>query len=284
MKIRFIVFLLMLPLISSAQVMTPEMLWSLGRVSPVGISEDESSLVYKVTTPDIAENTFNSETFVLDLKTGIATRNDSGASILKDNQLSPDGNWKLSDKSVKIQKISGEDLYPEMTKSNALIFNELNIRHWDTWETGTNNHVILEMVDGSEAIDIMEDEPYDTPTKPFGGSEDYTWGPEGKTVVYVSKKLKGNDYVNSTNTDLYEYTLSTKTTKNLTESNPGYDTNPLFSNLGTLAWLSMARDGYESDKNDIKIMINGKPVNLTADWDGTVNSFIWGSEGKDNLF
>lgn len=34
------------------------------------------------------------------------------------------------------------------------------------------------------------------------------------------------------------------------ENNPGYDTNPQFSADGKyIAWQSMARNGYESDRN-----------------------------------
>src|SRR5690554_4524165 len=46
----------------------------------------------------------------------------------------------------------------------------------------------------------------------------------------------------------------------------------------------MKTDGYEADKNDIVILENGIKQNLTAQWDGTVNSFIWGSNNKDIYF
>ncbi len=284
MKLISLLLFLFLPILASAQVMTPELLWSLGRVSAVGISQDGTSLVYKVTTPDIPGNTFNSQTFVLNLKTGDVRKDSVGKSLVVDPKLSPDGKWKLTDYAVKVRKITGEDYYPKMDKSDAMIFDELNVRHWDTWEKGEHNHVFLVSVNGNDSIDLNKGEPYDTPTKPFGGGEDYVWNPSGKSVVYVSKKMKGNEYVNSTNTDLYEYNVATKTTKNITESNKGYDTNPTYSKGGTLSWLSMARDGYESDKNDIKIMLNGKAVNLTKDWDGTVNSFIWSDDNKTIYF
>ncbi len=284
MKLKSLLLLLFLPILASAQVMTAEMLWSLGRVSAVGMSKDGKSLVYKVTTPDVAENTFSSELFVLDLVSGKEIKHSDPLSLVADEYVSPDGKWKLTHKPVKVRKITGQDYYPSLTKSDVIIFDELNVRHWDTWETGEHNHVFIEAVNGKDSWDIMKDEPYDTPTKPFGGSEDYVWGPQGKTVVYVSKKMGGNEYVNSTNTDLYEITIGSKLTKNLTQSNVGYDTNPAYSKTGTLAWLSMSRDGYESDKNDIKVMISGKPVNLTKDWDGTVNSFIWSDDGKTIYF
>ena len=58
----------------------------------------------------------------------------------------------------------------------------------------------------------------------------------------------------------------------------GYDTNPAFSTQGVLGWLSMKTDGYEADKNDIIISIKGSEINLTKNWDGTVNSFLWSKD------
>ena len=130
----------------------------------------------------------------------------------------------------------------------------------------------------------MKDEPYDSPQKPFGGEEDYTWSPDGKSIIYVSKKKAGTEYARSTNTDLYEYNLETKATKNLTPNNPGYDTHPVYSPNGELSWLQMKRDGFEADKNDIIVRANGKDINLTADWDGTVDGFTWSEDGKKVYF
>lgn len=83
---------------------------------------------------------------------------------------------------------------------------------------------------------------------------------------------------------MYEYDLETKTTKNLTESNLGYDTNPAFSPNGDLTWLQMKRDGYEADKNDIIVRFKGIDINLTANWDNSVSSFQWSKDGKKCIF
>jgi dipeptidyl aminopeptidase/acylaminoacyl peptidase len=100
----------------------------------------------------------------------------------------------------------------------------------------------------------------------------------------VAKKVSGTEYVTSPNTDLYAYSVENGTTVNLTEGMMGYDTHPVFSSKGTLAWLSMKRDGYEADKNDIYVDNNGVKMNLTGDWDGTVNHFIWSKDGKKLYF
>src|SRR5690606_3773959 len=117
-------------------------------------------------------------------------------------------------------------------------------------------------------------EPYDCPQKPFGGTEDFVFSPDSKTIVYVCKKKVGKEYAQSTNTDLYAYDISDAKTRNLTEGMMGYDLNPSFSPDGKkLAWQSMKRDGFEADKNDIIVMdwANKAKLNLTAGWDETVD-------------
>eukprot|EP00481_Brizalina_sp_1-RS-2013_P003276 TRINITY_DN8857_c0_g1_i1.p1 TRINITY_DN8857_c0_g1~~TRINITY_DN8857_c0_g1_i1.p1 ORF type:complete len:112 (-),score=22.83 TRINITY_DN8857_c0_g1_i1:10-345(-) len=110
----------------------------------------------------------------------------------------------------------------------------------------------------------MKGMPFDSPTSPFGGVADYTWGPKGENIYYVSKKLTGTDYVKSTNTDIYRYNLKSKKTTNITERNLGYDKYPAFSPTGHLAWLQMDEAGDEADKNDIIVRLNDRDYNLTA--------------------
>ena len=207
---------------------------------------------------------------------------------LRDKNLSPDGRYLLSHKEVKVVKTLGTDFYPELTKSNAYIFNDIPVRHWDTWEEGAYDHVFVARMTNSgpaEEIDIMAGEPYDSPQKPFGGDEDYIWHPNSKTVVYVTKKKYGKDYAISTNTDLYEYNIDTKQTRNLTEGRMGYDINPAYNEEGTLAFLSMRRDGFESDKQDLIIYTNSTFTNLTAHRDDIhVEGFRWSNDGKTIFF
>lgn len=90
---------------------------------------------------------------------------------------------------------------------------------------------------------------------PDGGVEDYSWSVDSKFLAYVSVKKMGKDYAVSTNSDIYLYDNTTGKTINVSEGMMGYDKNPVFSPDGRyLAWTSMARDGYEADKNDIIIL------------------------------
>jgi len=273
---------------SAQQILSPEVLWKLGRVSAIGISKDGKSIVYKVATPSLEENKSNSKFYTIPVNGGNAVEiqeNDTKDLVI-DKNISPDGKYILSSQEVKTENVLGKDFYPELEKSEAQIYDGLDYRHWDTWNNGTHNHVFYAINKGSKAtpIDIMKGEPFDSPQKPFGGDEDYIWSPNSKSIIYVCKKKFGTAYATSTNTDLYEFDIETKTTKNLTENNPGYDTNPAFSPSGDLTWLQMKRDGYEADKNDIIVRFKGMDINLTANWDGSVESFKWSPDGKKIYF
>ena len=270
--------------VEAQNVMTPEKLLSVGRVSALGISKDSKHIIYKVSTPSMADNKLNSEYFSVLINGGKSVAVTDYKSLLNDRLLSPDGKFLLYDEAVKIQDITAQDYYPELEKATVQIYNELDYRHWDAWNEGKYNHIFYKDVSDDKGIDIMKDELVNSPQKPFGGSEDYTWTPDGNSIVYVSKKLSGTKAATSTNTDLYQYDLATKKTTNLTADNKGYDTHPVFSPSGHLSWLQMKRDGFEADKNDIVVRHQGMVINLTANWDGTVNSFQWSDDGKKIYF
>jgi dipeptidyl aminopeptidase/acylaminoacyl peptidase len=281
-----VLLLLSSTIVFAQKKMTPELLWKLGRVTGLGISKDGKYVVYSVNTPDWEANKSTKKTYRIPLTGGAAELITKPDSLLSDKNISPGGKYLLSNKEIKIKKITGADNYPELAKSNVYIFDNLNNRHWDTWEDGKFDHVFVTPAGKpTEEKDIMAGEPYDSPQKPFGGDEDYTWRPDGKAVVYVAKKKYGKDYAVSTNTDLYEYDIETGTTKNLTEGRMGYDLSPSYTSNGTLAWLSMKRDGYESDKQDLVAFTGIGVVNLTQQRDDIhVEGFRWAEDGKNIFF
>ena len=266
-------------------IMSPELLWKLGRVTALGISKDGKNIVYQVVTPSVKENKSETKFYTLPINGGNAIEVTSTKELLKDKNISPDGNYIVYNEEVKIDAVHGKDFYPELDKSNVQIYNGLDYRHWDKWNEGKFNHVFYkENKEGSVGIDILKGENFDSPQKPFGGDEDYIWSPDSKRILYISKKKAGTAYATSTNTDVYEYNLESRKTINKTEANLGYDTHPAFSPTGDLTWLQMKRDGYEADKNDIIVNFKGMNINLTANWDGTVDDFIWSKEGKKVYF
>lgn len=264
--------------------MTPERLIQLGRVH--GMGTDGDKVVFGVSQYSFDSKSKTHKNFAVDINGGEVKEVSDKELHLADKHISPDGSYKIVIQEEKLKKITAADFYPEVEGTNVMIIDELNYRHWDHWEDGKYSHVTFKPrgFDDFEAVDIMVGEPYDCPQQPFGGEEDYVWAPDGKSILYVTKKSSGVAYATSTNSDIYRYDIPSGKTTNLTEYNKGYDTAPAFSSLGQLAFLQMKRDGYESDKNDIIVDVAGKHINLTAAWDGTVNSFAWANDGKSIFF
>ncbi|WP_213608370.1 S9 family peptidase [Pseudoalteromonas sp.] len=266
------------------EVMTPEKLWQVKRVSALGLNQDKTHVIYKVTTPSVENNNFSSKVYQVALKGGNSQLLEAYQGLLIDSRISPDGSKRLFHEKVQLEDVLATDRHKELAQANAYVFDDLNYRHWDTYKDGKFNHVFYQDLNTEDTIDIMKGLPFDSPTSPFGGTADYTWGPKGENIYYVSKKLSGSDYVKSTNTDIYRYNLASKKTTNITEDNLGYDKYPAFSANGQLAWLQMDEAGNEADKNDIIVKVKDREFNLTAHWDGTVNSFKWSHDAKHIYF
>ena len=237
MKIKLLIMVFVaLGVAANAQVMTPKMLWELNRVSPVGITDDGNDIIYYITKYDVEANAKTSKIVKIPILGGEAVEIEGYSNLIKDSNVSPNGEYRIDTKEFKLKPVVGTDFYPELDKSNMMIFDNLNYRHWDTWEDGKYSHVVLTNIASNTEIDIMQDEPYDCPQMPFGGAEDYTWNHDGSKVLYVTKKEYGTAYAVSTNSDIYAYDLATKATTNLTAENKGYDTQPAFSKEGVMAW------------------------------------------------
>jgi dipeptidyl aminopeptidase/acylaminoacyl peptidase len=194
-------------------------------------------------------------------------------------KFSPDGKKVLFISTVKSFETSAER-YSDLPKSSGRVIDDLMYKHWDEWVEAIP-HPFLAEFDGrslSNIVDIMEGEPFESPMRPNGGIEQFDWSSDGKTIAYTSRKKTGREYTLSTNSDIYFYSIETKKTTNITEENKGYDVNPCFSPDGKyVAWLSMERDGYESDKNRLFVqnLETGKKTYLTVDFDYNADDFCW---------
>src|SRR5690554_1481905 len=111
-KITFLFAFLFVGTLFAQEVMTPEKLWELGRVSALGISKDGKNVVYRVTTPSVAENDFSSKTYTVPVAGGNAVEVEDHEPFLHDDKISPDGKYKLYHEKVKLKKVKGADYYP----------------------------------------------------------------------------------------------------------------------------------------------------------------------------
>lgn len=207
---------------------------------------------------------------------------------LSDYLFSPDETKLAYIKEISFGK-STKEVYPDLPKATGRIVTDLMYKHWDEW-VETIPHIFIASV-GNEPItsgkDILEGEPYEAPTKPFGGSEELSWSPDGKTLAYSSRKKTGLEYSLSTNTDIYLYDLALGSTRNITEGNGGYDTHPRFSPDGSkISWISMERDGYEADLKRLFIqeLKTGKKTFLTDGFEYDVDETVWSPDSKSIFF
>lgn len=179
-------------------------------------------------------------------------------------------------------------VFEGLPKTTGRLVNDLGYKHWDQWVTQIPHPFVADF--GQEVtndIDIMEGEPFECPMRPFGAAESFAWTPDSKQLVYVSRKYLGKEYVFSTDSNLFLYTLANKQTKCLTEGMPGYDTDPVFSPDGSqLAWLSMATPKYESDKKRLMVMDMKTFAmrDLTENWDYWPEGLSWTPDGKGIFF
>lgn len=229
--------------------------------------------------------------------------------------FAPDGTKVLLIKRVpyhEIIKANPDDL----PKATGRLITDLMYRHWDHY-VETVPHPFIAAVDGdsvADAKDILDGEPYECPIEPFGGIEQIDWSPDSRTVAYTCKKKTGKDYTVSTDADIYLYDVATGKTVNICKpvdyvapdvdlthtmkdqsvnsdaniaNNPGQDTNPTFSPDGKrIAWQSMARDGYESDRNRLCVydMATGTKSYVTDSIDSNVDAYCWNPDGKTIYF
>ena len=201
----------------------------------------------------------------------------------------------MRDKVVLIQSVKAHpttaDKYPDLPLATGRVVDDLLYKHWDEWVDEVPQPFVYDLAityfgEGeqvksatlSNPVNILEGTVYECPMRPFGGVEQLAWNPNNEEIAYTCRKKTGFEYAVSTNSDIYLYDIPTRTHKNITAPNGGYDTNPAYSPDGTrLAWLSMARDGYESDENRLMVMDceTGEKTFLTKNLDETVDDFKW---------
>lgn len=300
---------------------------SFGRVSDPQVSPDGKKIVYGVSYISVAQNKSNRELFVMDIdgshsrQITFTPENESNARWLDNDHIlflnqgklwtmRADGagrkqikgteralaGFSLSPAKDKILYISyvpagtrPTDLDPSLDKATGRIIDDLMYRHWDGFVEEIP-HTFVASFDGtsvSQEKDLLEGLPYELPTLPFGGMEELSWSPDGKSVAYSCRKLTGAAYAVSTNTDIYLRNLETDEEVNLSEGMMGYDTAPVFSPCGTyLVWNSMERDGYEADKSRLMLYSfkDGSIKDLTARFRYNVDQAAWMPDGKGLYF
>lgn len=195
--------------------------------------------------------------------------------------FSPDGKRFATLEAVHMKQTVAE-IYPDLPLANARIEDNLMYRHWNQWASPDALHLFWYEQQATGAYikkgDVMRGEKFPSVTGPFGGIESACFSKDGATIFYSTKKKAGKDFALSTNSEIYAFSTKDNITTTLSSAHNGYDTNPAINATGkTLAWLSMETDGFEADKNTLRVMnlATREETDLTASLDLTIDQFAW---------
>ena len=331
--------------------LTPEALWAMGRISSYAPSPDGKQIVYQVGYYSVEANASHHVLCIINsdgsgqrqLTTSASNETDpswlggriaflTGGEIwtmapdgsdrrqlshtdgeVEGYKFSPDGSRVVYIKSIPFHDIIKENP-SDLPKATGRLVTDLMYRHWDHYVESIAHPFVAEVTSNGigEGRDLLEGEPFECPMEPFGGIEQLDWSRDSKQIAYTCRKKTGLEYSISTDSDIFLYDVEHKTTRNLCKpegyqdppvdatktlrhqsvnapenlkNNPGYDQNPQFSPDGKyIAWQSMARDGYEADRNRLCLydLATGEKRYLTETFDSDVDGFCW-SDTKDVL-
>ena len=198
-------------------------------------------------------------------------------------------------KKVHAADTKSSDIYKDMDKSQARIYDALMARHWDYWDEGDYSHIFIADLtpDGvKNDKDILgADAAWDAPLAPYFDTAEIAWSNDGKKLAYTCKPLTGAEYAVSTDSDIFIYNTEDGSTLNINKIKTnagmrimefvGYDRYPVWSpDDSQIAFCSMATPGYESDKDCLYIYDckSNEMKDITPNFDHSASNVIW----KDN--
>ncbi|MFS0735865.1 S9 family peptidase [Sphingomonas sp. 1P06PA] len=176
---------------------------------------------------------------------------------------------------------------PDPNAGSARTYDQLFIRHWDTWANGDRSQLFVLPVSGGTASGdgtaLVGSLVGDTPSEPMGGAEELAWGADGATVYFTLREA-GRIEPTSTNMDIFAVPAAGGAApQNLTADNDATDSLPVASPDGRwLAYAAMERPTYEADRLGLRLrdLRTGQVRRLADDWDVSVASIAWTPDGK----
>jgi len=173
------------------------------------------------------------------------------------------------------------------SKVKAKVYDQLLFRHWDHWEDGKYSHLFVWTAPETggkldDARDLMAGVVADAPIQPFGGMDDVSIAPDGRSVAYVAR-VAGRENAWQTNTDVFVVPADGHGKPvDVTADNHAYDFGPAFSPDGkSLALRMMKRAGFEADRERIAVLdlASHKLRVVTEGWDRSASAVVWSPDG-----
>ncbi len=335
-----------------AGILSPEVMWKMGRVGSSSLSPDGTEVAYTVTYYNMAENRGVTSIYVQPIEGGEPRQLTDNAGNDVSPQWAADGRslYFLSNRSgsmqiwnvttadamlrqvsdiegdieafgiaptaekvyyvqpVHVKDILSKDVYKDMDKSKARIYDDLMARHWSYWDEGDYRHIFVADFDAAKGIsnpvDIIGSEAaWDTPLAPYFDAAEIAWNNAGTALAYTCKPLTGTEYAVSTDSDVYVYDLASGKSENICKgyfvgeepvedprlrimpTMAGYDKYPVWSpDDSKIAIRSMRRPGNESDKDRLLVYNCAEKsfTDITERFDYNAANVVW--EGEESIY
>ena len=335
-----------------AGILSPEVMWKMGRVGSSSLSPDGSAVAYTVTYYNMAENRGVTSIYVQPIEGGEPrqlTDNagndvspqwaaDSKSLFFLSNRSGKMQIWNVTTADAMLRQVSdiegdieafgiaptadkvyyilpvhvkdflSKDVYKDMDKSKARIYDDLMARHWSYWDEGDYRHIFVADFDAAKGIsnpvDIIGSEAaWDTPLAPYFDAAEIAWNNAGTALAYTCKPLTGIEYAVSTDSDVYVYDLASGKTENICKgyfvgeepvedprlrimpTMAGYDKYPVWSpDDSQIAIRSMRRPGNESDKDRLLVYNCAEKSfkDVTELFDYNAANVVW--EGNESIY
>ena len=335
-----------------AGILSPEVMWKMGRVGSSSLSPDGSEVAYTVTYYNMAENRGVTSIYLQPIEGGEPRQLTDNAGNDVSPQWAADGRslYFLSNRSgsmqiwnvttadamlrqvsniegdieafgiaptadkvyyiqpVHVKDILSKDVYKDMDKSKARIYDDLMARHWSYWDEGDYRHIFVADFDAAKGIsnpvDIIGSEAaWDTPLAPYFDAAEIAWNNAGTALAYTCKPLTGTEYAVSTDSDVYVYDLASGKSFNICKgyfvgeepaedprlrimpTMAGYDKYPVWSpDDSQIAIRSMRRPGNESDKDRLLVYncVEKSFKDVTERFDYNASNVVW--EGNESIY
>lgn len=335
-----------------AGILSPEVMWKMGRVGSSSLSPDGTEVAYTVTYYNMAENRGVTSIYVQPIEGGEPRQLTDNAGNDVSPQWAADGRslfflsnrsgsmqiWNVTTADAMLRQVSdidgdieafgiaptaekvyyvqpvhvkdilSKDVYKDMDKSKARIYDDLMARHWSYWDEGDYRHIFVADFDAAKGIsnpvDIIGSEAaWDTPLAPYFDAAEIAWNNAGTALAYTCKPLTGTEYAVSTDSDVYVYDLASGKTENICKgyfvgeepaedprlrimpTMAGYDKYPVWSpDDSQIAIRSMRRPGNESDKDRLLVYNCAEKSfkEVTERFDYNAANVVW--EGEESIY
>ncbi|KAI8992631.1 Alpha/Beta hydrolase protein [Pilobolus umbonatus] len=174
-------------------------------------------------------------------------------------------------------------------KDTAMVFDELMVRHWDTYVTKKKNNLfvvhlsinngIYKVVD--KPINVMKNTHLESPGFPQGDASDYDISPDASHIAFLSK-ITTRDNAWETSSHIYIVSTTGDTPVVVNGDIPAASSNPCYTPSGLLVYFQMMTPKYESDRNRIVIYdpTTGERRIVAEHWDSSPHEVIASSDSR----